>query len=168
MRPDLNRVPSFYHGYINLVEEDDLMTAFRNQSPQLMKFLGSIPKEKHDHYYAAGKWTIRELIQHMIDGERIFCYRALRFARKDPAPLAGFDENFYGQTSKADKRNWNDLLEEFKILRQSSEILFKNFDEEQLDSSGICNNASNYVLGWGFIIVGHVTHHMKILRERYL
>jgi hypothetical protein len=168
MRPDLTRVPEFYHNYINQVKEDDLMTAFANQTPALLKFLTSIPKEKYDHAYAPGKWTVKEVLQHLIDGERIFCYRALRFARKDPTPLPGFDENLFAETAKADKREWNDLVEELKAVRRSSELLFGSFDEEQLNASGVSNNHSNYVLGFGYITVGHSLHHMKVISERYL
>ena len=168
MRPDLSRVPEFYHNYINQVKEDDLMTAFANQTPALINFLASIPKEKYDHAYAPGKWTVKEVLQHLIDGERIFCYRALRFARKDPTPLPGFDENLFAETAKADKREWNDLVEELKAVRRSSELLFGSFDNEQLNASGVSNNHSNYVLGFGYITVGHTLHHMKVISERYL
>ena len=144
------------------------MTAFKNQTPVLTKFFESIPKEKQNYAYAEGKWTIKEVLQHLIDGERIFCYRALRFARKDATPLPGFDENLFAETAKADKRNWDDLIEEFKAVRRSSELLFGSFDEEQLDASGISNNHSNYVLGFGYITVGHTLHHMKVIKERYL
>jgi DinB family protein len=168
MRPDLTRVPEFYHGYINQVKENDLNTAFENQTA-FFKFLDSIPKEKYDYAYAPGKWTIREVLQHIIDGERIFCYRALRFARKDATPLPGFDENLFAKTAKADKREWNDLVEEMKAVRKSTELLFKSFDKEQINSSGTSTaGLSNYVLGFGYIIVGHCTHHMKIISERYL
>jgi len=168
MRPDLSRVPEFYHNYINQVKEDDLMTAFAKQTPALINFLTSIPKEKYDHAYAPGKWTVKEVLQHLIDGERIFSYRALRFARKDPTPLPGFDENLFAETAKADKREWNDLVEELKAVRRSSELLFGSFDEEQLNASGVSNNHSNYVLGFGYITVGHSLHHMKVISERYL
>jgi len=169
MRPDLSRVPEFYHGYINEVKENDLMEAFSNQTPALMKFFEGIPKDKQDHAYALGKWTIKEVLQHIVDGERIFCYRALRFARKDPTPLPGFDENLFAQTAKADQREWNELLEEFKAVRKSTELLFRSFDEEQLNNSGTSTaGLSNYVLGFGYIIVGHGLHHKKIISERYL
>ena len=167
-RPDLNRVPEFYHNYISQVPEDELMTAFKNQAPLIFDFLNKIPADKIDFAYAEGKWTIREMLQHIIDAERIFSYRALRFARKDPTPLPGFDENLFAQTAKADKRKWNDLLEEFKAVRRSSEILFGSFDEEQLETTGTANNNSIYVLAIGYVLVGHVNHHVRILKERYL
>ena len=167
-KADLSRVPSFYHGYINQIHEDDIVNAFRVQEPVIENFLASIPEEKYDFKYSPGKWTIKEVIQHMIDAERIFCYRALCFARKDTTPLPGFDENEYADTSMADTRNWDDLKMEFLAVRKSSEWLFKSFNEDQLMSSGISNNSSIYVLGIGYIIVGHVAHHIRIIKERYL
>jgi hypothetical protein len=167
-RPNLTRVPEFYHNYINRVPENDLMTAFKNQSPVVTDFFQNLPADKIDHAYAEGKWTIKEMLQHIIDAERIFCYRALRFARKDSTPLPGFDENLFAENAKADKRSWNDLLEEFKVVRKATEWLYDSFDEEQLDASGISNKSSNYVLAFGYISVGHALHHVNIIKERYL
>ena len=166
--PDLSRVPEFYHGYINKTKGDDVMTALRNSTRELFSLLKSIPPEKHDHRYAEGKWTVKEVVQHMIDGERVFSYRALRFARKDDTPLPGFDENLFAQTAKADKRSWNDLVEEFAALRKSTESMFASFDNEQLEQSGVANENSTYVLGIGYILAGHVNHHCQIIKERYL
>lgn len=119
MRPDLSRIGSFFHNYINQVTEDDIVIAFQKHSDELIQFLEVIPPEKYDHRYAEGKWTVKEVLQHIIDAERIFAYRSLRFARKDTTPLAGFDENFYTENAKADKRDWQTMLGEFKALRQS-------------------------------------------------
>jgi uncharacterized damage-inducible protein DinB len=167
-RPDLSRVPEFYHNYIRQVPENDLMEAFKTESSAFIHFLESIPPSKYDYRYAEGKWTLKEVLQHLIDAERIFNYRALRFARKDPTPLPGFDENLFADTSKAAKRNWNDLVEEFKTVRRSSEYMFRSFDEDQLESGGTSNNHSIYVLAIGYIIVGHSNHHKNVIRERYL
>src|SRR5437773_501241 len=103
MRPDLSRVPEFYHNYINQVPEDDIMEAFKKGSASLIQFMENIPKEKQEYRYADGKWTIKEVLQHVIDGERVFDYRALCFARKDPSPLPGFDENIFAANAKVDK-----------------------------------------------------------------
>lgn len=168
MRPDLSRVGNWYHNYINLVPEDHLSAAFEKESASFVRFLETILPEKYDYRYAEGKWTIKEVLQHIIDGERIFAYRALRFARKDATPLPGFDENNFAAAAKADTRTWDKLVEEFKVVRRSSELLFNSFDEEQLDSSGISSNSPNYVLAIGFIIIGHARHHQKIIKERYL
>ncbi len=167
-RPDLTRVPEFYHNYINQVKEEDLMNALKSNTSAFLSFMKSIPIEKHDYRYAEGKWTIRELLQHLIDTERVFCYRALRFARKDNTPLPGFNENLFAANAKADKRKWVDLIIEFEAVRKSTEILFNSFDEEQLESSGISNNHPIYVLAIGFICAGHCNHHINIIKERYL
>ena len=166
--PDLSRVPQFYHNYISLVKEDDLMQAFKTNTSSILSFLESIPVEKHDHRYAAEKWTIKDIIQHLADAERVFSYRALRFARKDSTHLPGFNENLFARNAKADKRSWDVLVEEYTIVRKASEILFNSFGKDELEAEGITNHASIYVLGIGFICVGHCYHHKKIIEERYL
>ena len=167
-RPDLSRVPEFYHGYINKVKEDDLMAGLRSSTAGLFELLDTIPSEKHEYRYAENKWSIKDLVQHMIDGERIFTYRALRIARKDQTPLPGFDENLFAQTANADKRNWNEMVEEFATVRKASEALFASFDNVQLEAEGNASGKSIYVLGIGYIVAGHVNHHCDIIRERYL
>lgn len=167
-RPDLSRVPEWYHGYINKVKEDDLSAAFKNQSAGFLKFLEELPVEKRDYRYADGKWTVKEVLQHIIDAERIFAYRALRFARKDTTPLPGFDENEYAKNAIVANRNWIDMIEEFRSLRQSTELMFASFSEEELESSGIASQKPVYVLEIGFIIIGHAAHHRDIIKERYL
>src|SRR5262245_53942537 len=123
-RPEMSRVPEFYHVYINQVNENDLPTAFQNQSAAFIRFMQDLPVSKRDFRYAEGKWTIKEVLQHIIDAERVFVYRALCIARKDTTPLPSFDENAYADNSKAEKRDWDDLIKEFKVTRESTEILF--------------------------------------------
>jgi len=168
MRPDLSLVGASFHNYINQVPEDDLMEAFNKQSAAFIRFLETIPSEKYEYRYADGKWTIKEVLQHIIDAERVFAYRALRFARKDATPLPGFDENLFAANAKADQRSWDKLVEEFKVVRRSSELMFQSFDDDQLQSRGISSNNPNYVLALGFVIIGHAVHHQKITKERYL
>jgi len=167
-RPDLSRVPEWSHNYINLVEEEDLIEALHSQGTSFFEFLQSIPIEKSNYRYAENKWTLMELLLHILDTERIFAYRGLCFARKEKAPLPGFEENEYAANSKADKRDWNEMINEFKIVRKSTEILFGSFDEEQLESTGIASGKPIYVLAIGFVIVGHINHHINIIRDRYL
>jgi hypothetical protein len=168
MHPDLSRVGSWYHNYIKLVPEEDIAEAFTNQSASLFSFLDSIPVEKRDYKYAPDKWTIKEVVQHLIDAERIFAYRALRFARFDRTPLNSFDENSYAENAGASKRSWERLIEEFKVVRRSSELLFNSFDAAQLESDGIASNSPNYVLAVGYTLLGHSIHHVRVTRERYL
>jgi len=167
-RPDLSRVPAFFHAYIKKAPENDLMTALKNNTSAFNSLISTIPSEKHNYRYAEGKWTIKDLLQHIIDGERIFSYRALCFARKDDTPLPGFDENLYAANTRAGSRSWDELIEEFNAVRKSTELLFTSFDEQELDSSGIVNNNSNYVLGIGFICAGHCAHHLQVIKDRYL
>lgn len=167
-RPDLSRVPAYYHNYISKVRKDDIAPIFADHQHQFLEFLGSVPAEKWDYAYAPGKWTIKELVQHVIDTERIFSYRALCIARKDTASLPGFDENDYVSASKAEKRTKVDLIAELQSVQRASVTLFASFDEEQLEATGTANGKSIYVLGIAFILVGHTLHHMDILKERYL
>ncbi|HWR32942.1 MAG TPA: DinB family protein [Chitinophagaceae bacterium] len=167
-RPDLSRVPEYYHQYINQVDGDDLMGVLQKQTRSLLKFLKEIPKDKRNYRYADDKWTVKEVLQHIIDTERIFAYRALCFARKDTTPLPSFEENDYAANCKADKRKWKDMISEFEAVRQSTVTLFDSFDEEQLESNGTASGKSSYVLGIGFIIAGHANHHLNVMKERYL
>ena len=115
-RPDLATISHYYHNYINQVPENDLREAFKKESPLSIAFFESIPADKQDHRYAEGKWSIKEIVQHLIDAERVFSYRALSFARKDQTPLPGFDENDYAENTKMDNRKWADVLEEFRVV----------------------------------------------------
>ena len=167
MQPDLSRVGSWYHGYIKLVPEEDLNEAFDKQSGSFIRFLETIPPEKYDYRYADDKWTIKEVLQHVVDAERVFAYRGLRFARKDTTPLPGFDQDLFAKNAKTDKRSWDKLVEEFKLVRRSSELLFNSFDEEQLQANGISSDSPTYVLAVGYTLIGHAMHHQKILKEKY-
>ena len=166
-RPDLSKIPIFFHNYIQQVEGNDLMAAIKKQNNSLFKFLKSIPVEKRDFRYAKGKWTIKEMLQHIIDTERIFAYRGLCIARKETVSLPGFDENNYAGNSKAKKRDWNDLVEELKAVRHATEILYASFDKEQMTTFGVSNNHPISVAAIGFILVGHINHHVKVIKEKY-
>lgn len=144
------------------------MEAFSFYPPAITAFLQDIPEEKWSYRYAEGKWTIAELVLHLVDAERIFAYRALRIARKDQTPLPGFEENDYVIHSKASSRSKDSLMKELKAVQEATRLLFESFDEEQLECSGTASGGTTYVRGIGFIIIGHGLHHRNILRERYL
>lgn len=167
-KPDLATIPAIYHKYVNLVEEDTAAGALEKSTATTRNFFVSIPEEKWDYRYAEGKWSIKELVQHMIDTERIFSYRALCFARGEKQSLPGFDENVYAASSSAGRRMKDELIEEFDAVRKATEILFRSFDEDQLGKTGHANNNPVSVNGIGFITAGHVLHHLNVLRERYL
>ena len=160
--------PGYFQRYISQVQEEDLTIAFKNQLPVITALLQSISEEKSAYAYAPGKWTIKELLQHMIDTERIFAYRSLCFARNDQNSLPGFDENDYAANSNAGLRSWKDLVDEFLLVRKTTEILFNSFTSEALNNSGIANNNPTTALSMGFTTVGHAYHHMNVLREKYL
>jgi hypothetical protein len=158
----------FFDRYLNLVKEQDVVKALKKNTKQFRKLLDSIPKKKVNYAYAEGKWTIKQLIQHVIDAERVFAYRAMTFSRKDAAPLPGFDENQWADNAQTNHRHWSDLVSEFKAVRRSTELLFESFTDEQLLSTGTAGNHPANALGFGFICAGHALHHLGIIKERYL
>ena len=167
-RPIAGTFPPHFENYVSQVKEDDIYEAFKNQQGIIDTYFDSIPEEKTNIGYAEGKWSLKELMQHMIDTERVFAYRALCFARKDPSSLPSFDENDYAANSNGNARNWKTLCEEFKAVRKTTLFLFESFDEATLMNSGIANNKTATVMAMGFTSVGHVYHHKKIIEERYL
>lgn len=167
-KPVIGTYPAYYETYISKVAENDLMDAFRQQHEVIANFFDTISEEKAGHSYAEGKWTIKELLQHVIDTERIFDFRALAFSRKETASIPGFDENSYADNSFANERTWKSLIEELKAVRIATELLFKSFNTDMLNGTGIANNNPITVNAIGFIIVGHLNHHKNIIAERYL
>lgn len=164
----LENVPRFYKNYVKQVEETDVLQALQRSGEQTMKVVASITEAQQDHRYAEGKWSIRELLCHLIDAERIFAYRALRFARNDQTPLPGWEENDYAPLANAGGRGLSQIAGEMQRLRLSTIDLFEGFTEEMLWRKGLANNTEISVMALGFVIAGHETHHRKILLERYL
>lgn len=158
----------YYHNYIKAAPDENVVKALERNTRNFRKLLKKMPGKKVDYAYAEGKWTIKEVLQHIIDAERVFAYRAITFARKDGSPLPSFDENSWAATSKAVQRNWKDMVEEFKSLREANEKMFASFDDSQLRSVGNASGKDFNVLAVGFILSGHVEHHINIIKERYL
>ena len=167
-KPSPETYVSYFKRYVDLVPEEDLMTAFKNQTAGIEKFLSSISEEKSNHAYAEGKWTIKEMLQHIIDTEHVFNYRALCFARGEKAGLPGFEENDYAANSYAGNRRWADLIQEFLAVRKTTEIMYGSFNAAVMDNAGKASNNPVTVSSLGFTTVGHYYHHKKILLERYL
>lgn len=166
--PDFSRIPEWYHGYARRVKEPDINKGLAEQARSFLEFLHDIPVSRQDYRYAPDKWSIRQLILHITDAERIFAYRALRFSRRDTTALPGFDENSYALHDGHARRSWSSLLSEFSAVRQATLTLFESFTPEDLEQEGIASGHSVYVGGIGYIIIGHVLHHKAIIRERYL
>ena len=160
---------SYYGNYIAQVSDEyTLMEELEISVHRLIKFVQDIPMDKYDYRYAEGKWTIKDILQHLIDAERIFAYRALRFARNDKTELPGFEENDYADIADGDKRSIMDLLTELAVVRQATLSLFKTFKEDEFLRGGIASNNNMSVRALGFVIIGHQNHHQKIFQERYL
>jgi hypothetical protein len=167
-QPDFKTLPDFHKRYVEHVKNYDVLQALKFSSTETLKLVKSIPEEKGDYKYGPDKWTIKELLCHIMDTERILAYRALRFARNDRTPLHGFEENDYAPQANANNRILQDIAAEMDRLRLTTIDLFKNFTPEMLTRSGLANNLELSVVNLGYIIAGHELHHRAILRERYL
>jgi uncharacterized damage-inducible protein DinB len=167
-RPDIESVPSFYKTYVDYVKDMDLPDALRHASKLVQQLVPYIPEDKGTYRYADGKWSVKEVLNHMMDAERVFAYRALRFARNDQTPLHPFDENVYAPEANAHSRNIQQFAREMKRLRETTIDLFASFSPEMLLREGTASNKKLSVLNLGYIIAGHDIHHHKILHERYL
>jgi len=161
-------IPEFATKYFEATFEEDLIKELEKSTKQFKKILRKIPKKKIDFAYAPGKWTLKELLQHIIDAEKVFSFRALWFTRQDISPLPGFDENSWAVASNATSRKWKDLVNEFFLVRSSTQMFFESLDETQLKATGFANNNHMNVVGIGFICAGHVMHHIGIIKDRYL
>ena len=168
MRPLSTDYAPFYETYVSLVKRDDIKQALSASLPDMEKFLQSIPENKSDYAYADGKWTVKQVLQHGIDSEIVFAYRAMCIARGEKQSLPSFDENLYAENATVQHRSVKGLAEEFLLQRKSTILLFKYFTDEMLQASGTASGKSITVLSLGYIIAGHWQHHQQILTERYL
>lgn len=160
--------PPHFNKYIDLVKSEDLNFILSGQAKEAESFFNEIPAEKWYYKYEVDKWSIKEVVQHITDTERVFSYRALAFSRKDPNIIPSFDENEYTKNSNACNKDSKDLIEEFLAVRKSDQLLFKGFSEEQLNTMGKASSYEMDVKSIGYMIAGHFAHHIKILNERYL
>ena len=168
-RPTEGEYGAFYKGYIDLVNGEDVLAALENSALPLESFLQSLRDVDLQQTYAPGKWSIGQLLQHMIDTERIFAYRALSIGRGEKQPLPGFDENSYADAAPAAHRKLKGLSEELLTLRKATIILYRSLDKEySLQKTGVASGKNITVNALGFIMVGHVLHHVNIINERYL
>ena len=160
--------PLYQQRYIDAAKGNTIDELIANHSNELAEFFLSIPEEKADYSYAEGKWTVKQLLQHIIDTERIFSFRALCFSRNEHLPLPGFDEDSYARNAPATHRTLTSLQDEFILVRKSTDALLSSFTEEQLSKKGVASNYVVTVNALCFIIFGHIVHHQNILQERYL
>ncbi|OUR90678.1 damage-inducible protein DinB [Flavobacteriales bacterium 34_180_T64] len=169
-RSDLNsnEYNPYYDTYISKSGTQDLNELLGSNHIKFIDFFESIPIDKHEFRYEEGKWTIKEIIQHLIDTERVFAYRALCIARQDRTLFPGFDQDAYVLSCDANSRTMTELISEYKALRITTIIMFNSFSDEMLLEVGIASNSNLSVRAAGFIIIGHENHHSQVIKERYL
>lgn len=161
-------ISSWLKNYIAEVPDNSLLDGFKRQTQTSLELFSSLTDDQLDFHYEEGKWSIREIIVHLIDSERIFSYRALRFARKDSTELPGYDENWYIPNSGASLRSAKSLIEEYIVVRTSTVALFSNLTDDMLDFTGKANCTNMSARELGFALLGHEMHHIRIIQERYL
>jgi len=167
-RPQADEHAPYYSRYISQVPDGDLISLLREQAMETVNLLQGLTPEQADYAYAPGKWSVKEVIGHITDAERVFDYRALCFARKDKTPLPSFDENLYVENANFKTRTLTDLLEEFQVVRASTIHLASNLDPASFEERGTASGHGITVRALLYVIAGHERHHAELLRERYL
>ena len=168
MLPQPNEYHPYYGNYIQLSKDAPLVESLKDSMQVFQNFVSNIPESQLGFSYAPGKWTIAELLMHLLDAERLFQHRAFRFARNDKTALPGFEQDDYVPESMAGQRSKENIIQEYASIRQSTIQLFDSFSDEMLQRIGTASGSPMSVRALGHVIVGHQVHHLNILRERYL
>ncbi|TAH38813.1 MAG: DinB family protein [Bacteroidetes bacterium] len=166
--PKPDELNDYYKGYLKYISEDDLLSVLKTQIEETSMFLRNISDENSGNAYEPGKWQIKEVVGHLSDTERILSYRALRFARKDETPLAGFDEDHFVENANFKSRSWESIVDEKKAVRQSSIHFFNSLHPGAFDFKGIAKGNVLSVRALLFFIIAHERHHLQVIKERYL
>jgi DinB family protein len=167
-RPDPSEYGAYYGRYIDLVPDGPIVTVLRDQIAETLKLLRALPEARGNHRYAPGKWSIKEMVGHVTDGERVFSYRALRIGRGDETPLPGFEQDDYVKNGGFDSRPLRDLLDEFETVRRATVQLLAPLDEAAMLRRGTASGFPVSVRALAYITAGHELHHRNVLKERYL
>jgi len=167
-RPETDEYAPYYYTYVSLIANDGVLAELNEQTEGLRAAVAGLPEERGSYAYAEGKWTIKEVLSHLIDGERIFAYRILRISRGDETPIEGFEQDDYIATSNANGRSFENLIGEFALQRQANLILVNNIDDATAKLMGTASGKPVSVRALTYIMAGHVKHHLRILNERYL
>ena len=165
---DLEYIPPAYQKYVRWIDDFNIISLLEKDFHDGSAFFKKVPEDKYDYYYAPGKWSVKEVLQHMTDTERVFVYRALRFSRLDPTDLPGFDQDFYIEAVSLDTITYADLLKEWESVRASSILFYKNLNPKFLDRTGRASGHEFSVKSIAYILAGHTRHHIGILKEKYL
>ena len=168
LRPGRNEYPEWYHNYVFAVPDGEIVDILDKQLKSAAALLNSIEEEKSFHRYAEGKWSIKELLGHVNDVERIFAYRALRFIRKDKTNLSPMEQDDYVNAAQFDKLPFEELKKEFRFLRKATMMLFRNLEDEAWMRTGFSGGNEFTVRAMSYIIIGHAQHHFNILQDKYL
>jgi len=168
MRPSKGDYNEYYQKYIDLVQGEDIFRALIEQNIESQNILNSFSESKGNYSYAEGKWTVKEVIGHMMDVERIFAYRALCIARGENNPLPSMDQDLYVSNGNFNKRQLFDINYEYRLVRESNILLFGSFDKSVLHNRGIASGKEVTVLALMWMTAGHEKHHLNILTERYM
>jgi uncharacterized damage-inducible protein DinB len=167
-KPKSKEYPSYYSRYIDLIKSEDILSVLENQNQDMHDLLSRISEEAATFRYAPEKWSIKEVIGHVIDVERIFVYRALRIARGDKTPLPGFEEDDYVKNANFDSRTLIDLSDEFRSVRESTLTMFSSFEEKIYSREGTASGLKFTVRSIPFIIAGHEVHHRQVIKDKYM
>ena len=167
-RPGADEFAEYYGLYVGAVPQGPIVDFLEVQGKETTDVLGPVPETQGGYRYSPGKWSLKEVVGHVIDSERMFAMRALAFARKDPAALPGFDQDQYVAESGADSRRLSELLEEFEGVRRASVLLFRGLEPDAWSRRGIASEREFSVRSLAWIIAGHGVHHINVIRERYL
>jgi hypothetical protein len=167
-KPAPNEYPAYFETYLQRLPETDILALLESQVETLLQIFENLEEAETEKGYAEGKWSLKELMQHMLDTERILAYRALCFARNDQNMLPGFDEDMYAFNSDANRRKIADIIAEYRLQRQSTILLFKSFSPEMIERYGKANNVTYNVRSLAWVIAAHENHHLHIIQTRYL
>ncbi len=168
-RPIQGHGPRYAHVYLDMTNgQENMMELLESTKTEIMKAWSEIPSDKENHRYAEGKWSIKGVLSHVIDTERVFQYRAFRIARHDDTPIEGFEQDHYDTHANLDNRSLAGMIKEFELVRNATIQLFSEMTTNQLDFVGTASNNPLSARTAGWIILGHALHHQKVLEERYL
>lgn len=167
-KPEQNEYPAYYRRYVDLIKRHNILETLDIQKNEMNHLVNRISEEAAGFRYAPGKWSIKEVLGHLVDVERVFSYRAFRFSRKDPTPLAEFDQDAYIEAANLDARSLISLSDEYNTVRECTYSLFSGFDDLMISYKGTASGQSFTVRAIAYIIAGHELHHMKILKDKYL
>jgi len=163
-----NEYDMYYKRYIDNAASIDVIEGLEQNLDSVVLFYSGLAQDKHNYAYAEGKWTPKDVLLHIIDTERVFAYRALRIAREDKTPLAGYEQDDYAITANASKRSLVNIIDEYKAVRQASIALYRSFDSAALEQVGEASGCPISVRAIGYILTGHENHHTQIVKDRYL